>query len=609
MKSCLRVILLGSCLLCQQAAAEVKEYVRDYNYHGTEFDTQSTSRINAIDGVKRELLDELGTYVGSVIRQHEDSLGNSYMSQDMVNITAGIVSLKVLNEKWAQPEYYVKAGMKADPDDVLSKLKAMRADLELEKNLRDSYEELQRARTEMAELKAQLARLRQAAVGGTTIVAAAPTAAPQPVPVPVPVSVVKTMQKKEEQAQQKAAESRQEEKILATLPAVPAAPVIASTPVVPDNDLQAKMHAEQAQKDMEKAIAEQKKIAMAASPKPVVAKTMVVAVPVAATAPAPVVKISAEEQKLMTDYQQAAQDVEVEEAFQRALAARMSGDFGALVKEIQPLAEKGYAKAQFRMGWLYERGIGVPQDFQKAMMWYEKAMANGDTSAIARVGWMYELGMGVERDYAKAARYYNEAIRAGNALGYAFLGWIYETGKGVTLDRLKARALYEKGAEMGNYLAMSRLGFTYQVGWGLDRDEKKAVELYQKCVDHGEPLSMTRLGHMYNLGQGGLEVDHKKALALLRESERYNVPASFAFLGFMYENGWAVDRDYAEARKLYEKAAGLDAPFAYFRLGVLYKDGLGVSRDREKARELLKRAAGLGVVNAGKMLERMQRGF
>ena len=116
------ILLITASFIAQISQAEIKEYVRDYHYHGADFDTRETSRVNAIDGVKRELLDELGTYVGSVVKMHQDSLGNSYMSHDVINITAGIVAMKVLSEKWKQPEYFVKAGMKADPDDVLTKV-------------------------------------------------------------------------------------------------------------------------------------------------------------------------------------------------------------------------------------------------------------------------------------------------------------------------------------------------------------------------------------------------------------------------------------------------------------------------------------------------------
>jgi TPR repeat protein len=548
------VITLSLAVGCtlQLAHAEVMEYIRDYNYLAAAYDTETTCRVNALDGVKRELLEELGTYVGSVVKLHQDSLGNSYMSHDVVNITAGIVAMKLLDEKWKQPVYFVKAGMKADPDDVLVKLKAMRADLELEKLLRESYEDLQNSRNEVAKLKAQLAQLMDA-------------------------------QKKQ-------------------LSAKTAVPVIAHAPLVQAVVVAPSVPPELAPVAIEIPVA-----------KPVVSLPVEIAAAPLAEKPVPqspepvvVTVVTPSIESLTAQYVQAVQDVEVGAVFQRALAARMRGDFGALLREMNVLAEKGYAQAQFRVGWLYERGVGVAQDFVKAREWYAKAMANGDADAVARTGLLYELGLGVEKSYDKAAAYYQRAIATDSALGYAHMGYLYETGKGVPRDREKAAEHYRRGMEKGDYLAMTRLGFLFQLGRGVGKDEYKAVELYKLAVDHGQPLAMTRLGQMYNLGQGGVPQDHTKAMALIRESVRYNLPGAYAFMGFMYENGWETQQDYAEARKWYERAAELDAPFAELRLGVMYRDGLGVSRDRQKAMYWLERASSKGEDKAGAILDRMK---
>ncbi len=478
--------LMAAIIAPRIAYAEVKEYIRDYSYHAESYDTVESSRVNAIDGVKRELLDELGTYVGSVIEQKQDSLGNSYMSRDVINITAGIVALNVLDEKWAQPVYYVKADMKADPDDVLVQLKAMRANMDLENSLRESFEELERSRKEVAQLKAQLA-----------------------------------------------------EKELSRAPAA-------------------------AEDDSAKAGAS----------------------------------------KLVSTYQQAVQNMEVEQVFQRALAARLRGDFGTLLKDMSALAQKGYPRAQLQMGMIYERGLGVPQDYKQAQEWYLKALSNGVVDAPAKIGWLYEHGFGVEKDFGKAAEYYQRAIADESALGYTHMGYLYETGKGVERNRERAAEYYRIGMEKGNYLAMARLGFLYQKGLGVRQDEQKAVDLYKQAVEHGQPYAMARLGQMYNLGHV-VPVDHAKAMALIRESLRYNLPASYAFMGFMYENGWETKQDYEEAIKWYEKAADMDAPFAELRLGIMYRKGLGVTRNPAKAKYWLERAASKGDDKAAELLSGM----
>lgn len=583
---------LALIFIASAAHAEVKEYIRDHTYHAAEYDTEATSRLNAIDGVKRELLDELGTYVGSVIKINQDTLGNSYMSQDMVKITAGIVAMKLLNEKWLRPEYFVKASMKADPDDVLTKLKAMRADLELEKNLRNSYEELERARAELEELKAQLAMLKK--TRGSV------AALPVPAAKPDTVSVVQKMQKMEDDKQKELEKDLQEVKkspvapppaaaVTPSRPALVAAPETkpASVVVAETKPSQAQVNAEQAQKDLERAAEEFKK-----APPPQVVKVEPAKPPL-------------EEKKLVASYQKAMQNIEVEEAFQRGLVAQIKGDFSTLVKEMAALAAKGYPRAQVHMGWIYERGIGVEQDYQKAFEWYEKAAANGAKNAPAHIGEMYEKGFGVKQDYLKAAEYYQRSIDLDGSLGYAAMGYLHETGKGVQFDRVKALEYYEKAIAKGDHKALALLGLMYQQGHGgLPRDEKKAVELYQQAIDHGIPLAMTRLGEMYNQGKGGLPQDRNKAMSLFLESARYRSPAAYAHLGRMYEEGWATKQDYAEARKWYEQAAEHDAIYAMVRLGFIYKDGLGVKRDWDKATDWFKKAASLGNDKAEEMLKK-----
>jgi uncharacterized protein len=576
------ILLMVACLIVQIAQAEVKEYVRDYNYHGTDFDTRDTSRVNAIDGVKRELLEELGTYVGSVVKMNQDSLGNSYMSHDVINITAGIVAMKVLNEKWNQPEYFVKAGMKADPDDVLTKLKAMRADLELEKSLRDSHEELQRARNEMAQLKAQLAEMAQlkAQLAQMKLVQAEASGKPAPATVPAPVPVPQVAVPVKQAALAKPAPAPAPASINAQLAQVELAKDIAA--------------------DKSVTVADAKPIA--APPKAqlaqvtVAAKPSSVPVPVINPVPAPAVQASPspEEKMLVAKYVKAVQSVDVETAYQRALVASKKGDFATLIGEMSDLAEKGYARAQLRMGWIHERGLGVPQDYNKAREWYLKAQAGGDIDADAHLGRLYEFGWGVEKDYAKAADLYQRAVKDGSSAGYIRMGYLYETGKGVKLNWEKAIEYYRIAIDKGNFHGQARLGLMYQLGNGVIRDLYKASVLYNQAIDHGDPLAMTWLSMLHVRGAGGVSKDNDKAIALLREAIRYKLPATYAYMGFMYLNGYGVKQDYDEAKKYLEKGAENDAPFAEFILGQMYKSGRGVSQDQQKAKYWFDRAKSKG---------------
>ncbi|MDD4060451.1 MAG: tetratricopeptide repeat protein [Kiritimatiellae bacterium] len=48
-------------------------------------------------------------------------------------------------------------------------------------------------------------------------------------------------------------------------------------------------------------------------------------------------------------------------------------------------AEKGYAQAQFEIGYRYEKGNGVEKNEEEAMKWYRKAAEQGHAAAQAQI--------------------------------------------------------------------------------------------------------------------------------------------------------------------------------------------------------------------------------
>ena len=64
-----------------------------------------------------------------------------------------------------------------------------------------------------------------------------------------------------------------------------------------------------------------------------------------------------------------------------AYAAALKGDYAPALKLYRPLAERGNAHAQNNLGFMYDTGQGVPQDFVQAHMWFNLAAANGNANA------------------------------------------------------------------------------------------------------------------------------------------------------------------------------------------------------------------------------------
>ena len=106
--------------------------------------------------------------------------------------------------------------------------------------------------------------------------------------------------------------------------------------------------------------------------------------------------------------------------FQAGMDAYNRGDFKTALREWQPLAEQGDARAQFSFGLLYENGDGVPRDYAKARQWYEKAAAQGDAKAQLYLGLQSSFGQGVPMDVVEAYMWYSLAAENGNmhAPGY-----------------------------------------------------------------------------------------------------------------------------------------------------------------------------------------------
>ena len=64
---------------------------------------------------------------------------------------------------------------------------------------------------------------------------------------------------------------------------------------------------------------------------------------------------------------------------QQAITAYQSGDYAQAFKLLQPLAQQGDAKAQNNLGFMYQNGFGVAQNYQQAKAWYQKVLAQPDT--------------------------------------------------------------------------------------------------------------------------------------------------------------------------------------------------------------------------------------
>lgn len=105
---------------------------------------------------------------------------------------------------------------------------------------------------------------------------------------------------------------------------------------------------------------------------------------------------------------------------------------------------------QVNTGVRYLLGMGVLQDYEKAVEWFRKGAAQDDPMAQYNLGRMYEQGKGVTQDKQQAFDWYLKAAEQGLPLAEIVIGDFYALGNGVPQDEVRAYAWYSQAAEGGN---------------------------------------------------------------------------------------------------------------------------------------------------------------
>jgi len=75
-------------------------------------------------------------------------------------------------------------------------------------------------------------------------------------------------------------------------------------------------------------------------------------------------------------------------------------------------AELGEPAAQSYLGFMFEVGRGVPQNYTEAAIWYRRAAEQGDSLAQYALGLLYDKGHGVPRDIVEASKWLNLSTAA-----------------------------------------------------------------------------------------------------------------------------------------------------------------------------------------------------
>jgi TPR repeat protein len=152
------------------------------------------------------------------------------------------------------------------------------------------------------------------------------------------------------------------------------------------------------------------------------------------------------------------------------------------LKEITKLAESGDAKYQLALGFKYEQGIGVPQNYAEAIKWYRKSADQGYAKAQTRLGLMYDNGQGVSQNYIEAVKWYRKAAEQEDVEGQGYLGFSYALGTGVPQNLIKAYVWLSLASANGSQPAKKALEEvrSEMTPQQVAQAQKEAAELLEK---------------------------------------------------------------------------------------------------------------------------------
>lgn len=196
----------------------------------------------------------------------------------------------------------------------------------------------------------------------------------------------------------------------------------------------------------------------------------------------------------------------------RGYAEFKMGHYASAKRIWEALDARNFGEAAFNLGILYEDGLGVPRDMQRALAYYRRGAENGSGKAVFRVGMLLWLGTPeIPRDRAEGRRYLAIAAAAGDQDAARYLGDagdvagdpLAEADRATAGGRLADAARILAGAaEAGNVRAQTRLAWCFEAGRGVERDLAKAADWFRRGAEAGDGEAMYALAVMHTTGAG-----------------------------------------------------------------------------------------------------------
>lgn len=245
-------------------------------------------------------------------------------------------------------------------------------------------------------------------------------------------------------------------------------------------------------------------------------------------------------------------------------------------------AEKENASAQYDIAKIYSEGKYVDKDTEKAEQLYKQALKNfikqDDTlpnvQTQYKIGCMYNNGLGTELNEKEAIIWLTKAADNGHTQAQSALGKIYFANNDIS----QAIKYYTMAAQGNDQYSQYRLGILYLQD--EFKDIPKSLNWLELSAIQGNPFAQYKLGSLYSGKCDNLshlentetsQMWYSKALNnFVTEDKETPSPDTEYKIAQMYENGLGTAVDMDKAIEYYTLSAEKENTYAQYRLGTLY---------------------------------------
>lgn len=187
------------------------------------------------------------------------------------------------------------------------------------------------------------------------------------------------------------------------------------------------------------------------------------------------------------------------------------------LKRLEIAAASNSAEAQFQLGLMYYKGLGVRQNLAEAVSWLKKAADQDHVKAMVELSQYYLQNDATAKNKRYAIQWLKRAASLDNSQAQYLLGNAYFYGKGVKADQGIAANFYESAAESGMIDAQLAIAKMLYEGKYIIKDLDEALRWYREAAGLGNEKAQVILGRMYIEG-ANVDKDYEEAERWLRQA-------------------------------------------------------------------------------------------